>query len=301
MKVGIRSILRERYKRYRKFYKYLMEKKRLYQYPRHYIHRVCKGKAVSKNLVPLENHGKPMLIVSLTSFGERFKELHYCLYSLFTQTIRPNKIILWIADGETAVPEEILFYIAYGLEIRYCEDIKSYKKLIPSLKEYSDEILVTADDDVFYDEDWLGQLYAGYIKYPDCIQFHRGRKVVLSDDHFAPYRLWKLIDESQEPSALFMPTGVGGILYPPGIFAGTDVLQQDLFMKLAPGADDLWFWSMAYLKGIRYHPVEPLYISQVPISPLYEYGFKRRFRLRDENTKLGQNDRQLESIFEHYG
>ncbi len=46
-----------------------------------------------------------------------------------------------------------------GLTIDWCEDIKSYKKLIPTLKKYPDAIIVTADDDLIYDNKWLEQLY----------------------------------------------------------------------------------------------------------------------------------------------
>ena len=33
---------------------------------------------------------------SLTSFPQRMYEIHYTLYSLLTQTIKPAKVILWL-------------------------------------------------------------------------------------------------------------------------------------------------------------------------------------------------------------
>ena len=39
------------------------------------------------------------LIVSLTSYPPRFKTLHLTIKSLLDQTVRPDRIILWIGRG----------------------------------------------------------------------------------------------------------------------------------------------------------------------------------------------------------
>ena len=94
----------------------------------------------------------PKLIVSLTSFPQRMYDVHYCLYSLLTQQLKPDKLILWLAESqfpnkEKDIPQKVLSLKENGLEIRWCEDMGAYKKLLPSLKEYPDDIIVTADDD----------------------------------------------------------------------------------------------------------------------------------------------------------
>lgn len=38
----------------------------------------------------------------------------------------------------------------------------SYKKIIPSLKEYPENIIFTCDDDIFYPKGWLKDLYEDY-------------------------------------------------------------------------------------------------------------------------------------------
>ena len=45
-------------------------------------------------------------------------------------------------------------------------------------------------------------------------------------------------------------TGAGGVLYPPKCFY-KDILNDSLFMTLAPTNDDIWFWIQGVLKGIR--------------------------------------------------
>ena len=40
------------------------------------------------------------IIVSLTTFGKRINNVHLTIESIFRQTIRPEKIILWLAESE---------------------------------------------------------------------------------------------------------------------------------------------------------------------------------------------------------
>ena len=113
----------------------------------------------------------PQIIVSLTSYPDRIYDIHYCLYSLLNQNFKPDKLILWLSKEEFPkldenLPSRILKLKKHGLEIKWTEkNFRSYNKLIHSLKEYPNEIIVTADDDIFYPGDWLESLYENY-----CIQ-----------------------------------------------------------------------------------------------------------------------------------
>jgi hypothetical protein len=59
--------------------------------------------------------------------------------------------------------------------------------------------------------------------------------------------IWIAPNSAHKPESYF-PTGVGGILYPPKCFH-KDIADKELFLKLAPNADDIWFWAMACLIG----------------------------------------------------
>ena len=68
-------------------------------------------------------------------------EIHYTLYSLLNQTVKPDEVVLWLAkeqfpNGNDDIPPAVLDLQKNGLTIKWCEDLRSYKKLIPSLKEY---------------------------------------------------------------------------------------------------------------------------------------------------------------------
>lgn len=139
------------------------------------------------------------LIVSLTSYPLRIPTLHYTLYSLFTQTLKPHKIILWLSRDEFLykekdLPQSVLRFTNYGLQIRWCEgNIKSYKKLIPTLREYADCIIVTADDDVCYPHDWLLRLYSAYKTAPQYIHCHRAHRIIFDENgEILPYMKWQL-------------------------------------------------------------------------------------------------------------
>ena len=104
---------------------------------------------VSLNKVESE----PNLIVSLTSYGRRVDKGYYTIISLLRQTYKPDAIILWLDKDnwdDSKLPKSIQDLKKKGLEVKYCIDLRSYKKLIPALLEYPKSIIVTCDDDIYY-------------------------------------------------------------------------------------------------------------------------------------------------------
>lgn len=160
------------------------------------------------------------IIVSLTSYPERMYALKYTLYSLLRQSLKPDKVILWLAceqypNREQDISDEILIAQEWGLSIVWCEDIKFYKKLIPAMKMYPNDIIVTADDDIYYPENWLELLYNSYMKNPECIHSHRAHCVGVADKHIEPYSAWEKEVVSVERPYRVFPTSGSGVLYPP--------------------------------------------------------------------------------------
>jgi len=92
------------------------------------------------------------VIVSLTTYNARFYEVYLAIESIMQQTLKPNKIILWLAEDLkiNEIPIVLKNQMKRGLEIRYCKDLLSYKKLIPSLKIFPNSIIITIDDDHMY-------------------------------------------------------------------------------------------------------------------------------------------------------
>ena len=197
------------------------------------------------------------LIVSLTSSPERITNLQYTLFSLLKQNLKPDKIILYLAKShfpncEDDINENILNYKQFGLEIRFCdENIEDYKKTIPALKDFPKDIVVTLDDSIYYDSACLERLYNNY-KNSDkkTIISNICDRVAIKDYDILFHKKWETSHNITDASYLNLPVGYGGILYPPEIF-NKDFFDEDAFMTLAPQADDVWFWSMAILNGVK--------------------------------------------------
>lgn len=240
------------------------------------------------------------LIVSLTSYEERFDDLVISLYSLLNQTIKPDRIILWLSDNLCLndVPYDITRFIKNGLEIRFVKDIGSYTKAIYAFKEFSKSIIVTADDDIYYPKDWLQKLYYSYIAHTEDIQVHRAHRVRIEDKKIAPYESWtKHVEEESARFDNFL-TGVGGVLYPPNCFS-KEVLREDVFLKFAPYADDVWFWVMSLVHNRKIRIVKN-HNSVLYCTDFLGQIMQNRRSLYKINSK-GQNDKQLDELLKLYG
>ncbi|RAP52095.1 MAG: hypothetical protein BZ137_09250 [Methanosphaera sp. rholeuAM130] len=248
---------------------------------------------------------KPKLIVSLTSYPERVYDIHYCLYSILNQDLKPDEVILWLAEEEFPnheldIPKQVLKLKDNGLTIKYCENIKSYKKSIPTLEEYPEEILVTADDDVYYPPDWLMRLYEEHLRYPKCIIGLRSRQMQLNDNYeFIDYNKWKLANEEKKESYLNFMTGSGGVLYPPHCFY-KDVLKKEIFLDISESGDDLWFWAMAVMNRTKYKVPSKRYNRLIYINPARERLLINESTLWSSNMNENKNNSQIKSIIEKY-
>lgn len=242
------------------------------------------------------------LIVTLTSYPKRISTISETLVSLLNQSIKPEKIILWLAESqfpnrEKDLPIVLLQLRHFCLEIRWCRDLKSYKKLIPALEYDRRKIYVTADDDIYYPKNWLKKLYNSYLNDKNSIFCHRVHRITF-DIHgqHEPYKNWikcLVKGEEKENDLLFFTTG-GGVLFPPNCFY-KDVLNEDLFKKLCPLADDLWFWTMIYLNN-----------RKVKIVVNNVFRIINNGLTQDDdplwkiNREAGFNDDQLNNLLQYY-
>lgn len=248
----------------------------------------------------------PQIIVSLTSYPQRMYDIHFCLHSLLNQSLKPDKLILWLSEEEfpnkeNDLPQALLVLKQRGLSIEWCKNnIKSYKKLIPALKEYPNDIVVTADDDIFYPNDWLEKLYKSYLKDKNAIHSHRVHKITFDyNNNINPYDKWEKCISPRPKSFLNFSTGAGGILYPPHTLQD-DVTNEALFMKLCPFADDIWFWSMSVLKGTKIKVPQNNIPCLKYINPARELGLNKETTLFNINGKKGQNDMQINNVLKQY-
>lgn len=246
-----------------------------------------------------EKYAQENIIVSLTTYGKRLNQVYLTIESLMQQTLKPNKIVLWLDTklSDSRLPFLLEKQTERGLEIRFCDDIRSYKKLIPSLHEYPDDVIITVDDDVFYNLNMLENLVSAYLKDNTYIYFNRGHRIrLLANNQARRYRDWEWDIKSLDTSSLNFPTGVGGILYPPNSLS-KEVLNQDIFMNICPSADDIWFKAMALYNGTLCKKVETFVENG---SEYIENNSVQFETLSQINNEQYQNDIQFKNVFERY-
>lgn len=198
------------------------------------------------------------IIASLTTFPERINSVSKTIKTLMNQTVKADEIVLWLAEEqfkgkENSLPSELKALKEFGLQIKWTNDIKSYKKLIPALKEYPDDIIITFDDDIYYEKDTIEVLYNSYLKNKNEIQANRTWRIELKNDKIRPLDSSCLIwnyEKYKEASFLNTIIGCGGVLYPPHSLC-EDVLDESKFTEIVPTQDDIWFWGMALLNGTK--------------------------------------------------
>ena len=207
----------------------------------------------NKNLCLNTSDRRERIIVSLTSYPDRIGLVSKAVITILNQkAFKPDVVELWLAKeqfpgGTHDLPEALTKLTDYGLDICWCEDLKSYKKLIPALKKHPDEIIVTADDDAYYSRRWLEILYKSYLQDPTSIHCHRATPFFFENTI-------RTIKDGRHyhkgSSYLNMQVGCAGVLYPSGTF-GTEVFDKSIYMALTPTSDDIWFWLMAVRAGKR--------------------------------------------------
>lgn len=244
------------------------------------------------------------VVVSMTSIPWRFDKLHSVLMSLLWQTVRPDRVVLWLSEynqkGEKVIdpgnlPANLRRMQRKGVEIAFVDDIRSYRKLLPSLERYPDAIIITVDDDTFYPRNWLEKLLAAHRDHPEAVVCYRGTRMLVEEDKLSPYIQWPEFTERNKPSYLLFAQGCEGILYPPGSLH-PEVHNREVFMDLSPTADDVWFKAMALYNGVPH----------VKITERHE-DFPRTWGSQAEgqslhhvNNTLGHNDRQVAAVFSRY-
>ena len=251
------------------------------------------------NLNPFSENER--VVVSLTSYGRRVNQnvVYYTIVSLLRQTYQPSSIILWLSEDEFSdctLPKSLLALKNKGVDIKYCKDIKSYKKLIPTLRIEKNSVIVTFDDDNIYKKNTLKKLIDAHNSYPDEIICLAAKNPIFEDGLPTEYNNWKRA-EYYSHSDKILPIGYGGILYPVNSLV-EDVCDEEIFMKLCPNADDLWFWFC----GIR-NRTKKFYIGKNYMVLSFDNFYQLTHTgaaLTHRNSGQGENDNQLKALFEHY-
>lgn len=240
------------------------------------------------------------IIVSLTTYPKRINTIWLTIETLLRQTVKPDEIILWLADsqfenGLKNLPESLLRLQRRGLTIRFCEDLRSHKKYYFALQEYPNDLVVLADDDMFYPRDTVAKLLHMHKQYPDDICCITAQ--VIEPGFSAMPSKWrnpKLDEHNLQHSDQIQAFTGSGTLIPPKALP-VEAFDIDCIKSLCFHADDLWITFMAHWGGTRITTMKkwrpfPVTIYGTAEGSLYYI-----------NAEENQNDVQWQNLLDHYG
>mgnify|MGYP000967982651 CR=1 FL=1 len=240
---------------------------------------------------------KENIVISLTSYPARFSTLDLCIKSIFNQSVKADKIVLYLDDFvlDDEVPRKVKALCKNGLTIKKIPyDLRSHTKYFFAMQEYPDSIIITFDDDVIYRKNTVAYLLNSYLKYPKYISAMRVHKITCSKNGAAtPYENWKKeYKKITVPSFLLCATGVGGVLYPPHVLP-KDAFDIEAIKKYCYKADDIWLKFMELKNAVPVVWKKTRHVHPVEIALHRDTG------LNLENVNKNQNDTYINNM-EHF-
>ena len=240
------------------------------------------------------------VVVSLTTFGKRINEVYLAIESIMQGTVKPNRIVLWLAEDEFKgknLPVTLQRLQNRGLQIEYCEDIRSFTKIVPTMEKYPDACVVTIDDDVMYEFDLLENLVNAHLANPDDVCACRIHRITLDESQKPKsYMEWQWEAWPQDKSKLNFLTGVGGVLYPAHCFKD-EFFNKEAFMSLCPYADDVWINAMIWMSGRK---VCKAYTHSKTGCDYLLLNMEQDDALSNDNVLNCRNDMQIKAVMDKY-
>ena len=233
------------------------------------------------------------VVVSFTAIPQRIATVHLVVDSLLLQTVLPERIVLYLSKDDfpdRSALQKIEARVGERFSIRWLDtNFGSYRKLVHALADFPGCTIITVDDDKIYAVRAVESLLATARRYPGHVVFRQGVSILPRDG--ATGRRPRI---AEEPSLWNFPVGVGGVLYPPGSLAA-DVTDSDLFLRLSPFADDLWFKVMALLTRTAAVKADPTGGQD------HSLWFRWSESLSYQNSTLRKDRDQTAATFDYYG
>ncbi len=241
------------------------------------------------------------IIVSITSIPSRFTSLYLCLETIMRQSLKPDKIILYLGNNtkNMELPQNFKKMKKRGLTIEYRDDkeLKPHTKYFYAMQEHPNDIIITFDDDILYNKNVIKMLYESYLKFPNEVSAIRVHKITFNQDKINKYKNWIMEYKGKDtliPSHYLCATGVGGVLYPPHIMP-KETFNKENIKNLSLSADDLWLKVMQIKYKIK--------VVKALEKNYYLFVIKnsQSIALNKTNVDKCENDRVLSNLLNYYG
>lgn len=241
-------------------------------------------------------------IVSMTTIPSRKKWFKEYVDSILKQSFYFDKFVINIDDNLTEGDYE--FYESIKdfderIEINVCDHKwRSCNKLLPTLKKYSNSVIITVDDDIYYPKDSIKKLVEEYEKNSDCIICLSSNPIKFNDNKYGGIFIVDDVCFGQKGYSKYLSNCC---LFPPHIFDNSDLFDYDKMIMCTKGLhDELWFWVNSTLNGVKSINVNN-YLINVD-SYTFEGTYEDGYRLLNFNILTqGADEDYTERINELYG
>lgn len=196
---------------------------------------------------------KNRIIVSVTTYPKRFEKFKIAIQHILNQTLKYD--ILRINIDDNLSEDDIKMYKDYisslndnriELKVVDCR-YRSANKLLPTIKDYPDDVVITTDDDMTIKEHILESLYNMHLKLPMCIITHEINPVLIDENYNVDIQLAFMPRLYEISYGKYLSNCC---LFPPHVFDNTDVFNLEKFENFKYH-DELWFWIHSTINGIK--------------------------------------------------
>jgi hypothetical protein len=238
------------------------------------------------------------IIVTLTTIPSRIDNIWITLESIFRQSFKPDRLILWLSNeefGNVVLPISLLKLKEKGLVINYCENMKSHNKYFHTAVKNPNACIITIDDDIIYPENMISNLIQMHNQYPFAVCSNMTHLVTFENGNLIPYTKWKhTYKKILIPTHKLIQLGVCGVLYPPQSLPNI-CFDKELIKELSLGSDDVWLNTICLINNI------PIVTNKTFNKYFLTIRGSQKISLLSINSFHGRKDKILNLVHNHFG
>lgn len=205
------------------------------------------------------------VIISMTSYPKRIKTTRQVYDVIMNQKQKGDNVHFVLVLSEDEFPNKELdlpknLQRGFKGEIIWDKgNIKSHKKLIPTLEKYPKNPILVIDDDMTMKPGWLHEFLDMHKKYPEDIIYGQTSSTVIVDNDgsireirsFENTYMAGVRTINQKPA-----NGASGTLYPAKTFTSPIFFDRKVFMELSPTSDETWQYMFCVLGNKKYRSLQ---------------------------------------------
>lgn len=174
------------------------------------------------------------IIVSFTTWKKRQASACKMLEHFKLQTLKPNKIICWLASdeyGECIIPKCLQKFVNENfIEVRWVKENTYCHKRYEVFKEHHNDYVFLIDDDIYYEPTYIEEMYNYAKKNKNCVINYMGNVIEYEKDR-------KILPLEKNDS--LKNTLLSGLsCYPPNVFPMEYFDNSFAIKTISPKCDD---------------------------------------------------------------